>query len=209
MAPPPLPQKGWSWNQSRKAWIPPPALPNFRLNGLPPALPEEHGGVVAQQYAYRSDRLTPLEDREDGLQYTVPADTWIRVFSTWLSRVKFSWKSVGGGPPSVPTKDPQQRLGYLTIEFRDLSVIQYSAPLPHRAFDDLVGSSSKGYFLHHGSWNLINADYITISAAKRKVSAKMTARYEPGANRKNVSFARPKGGVRPPKLPKSFRAGGI
>ncbi len=186
-----------------------PPLPTFRNDRLPPPLPAGPGTLPRPQGA-TSDRLTPLEDEADNLRYTSPIGTWISVFSTWLNRVKFDWRSARGGPPSVPTKDPEQRLGWLTIEFLDLSVIQYTAPLPFRAFDDLVHSSSKGAFLHHSSWDLIHADYITISAAKRKVPGQLVKNRTPGKNRKNVSFPRlPSGRANTPKLPKALRVGGF
>ncbi len=113
-----------------------------------------------------SDRNIGYEDGE--LLLDSQPRVWYAVMSTWINRVYFDWRSSAGGPPTIPTKDFRNRMGFLRVEFLDLAVIEYTAPMPYSVFDDMINSSSKGRFTHD---QLVGLPYRTISRARRKVTA--------------------------------------
>ncbi len=149
--------------------------------------------------ANASDRRVGNED-QFGLEPDAQVGKWYDVMSTWLSRVKFSWTRHAGGPPTIPTSDPQQRRGYLMVEFLDGAVIEYNNAQPYSVFDDLVGSSSKGYFVHYSSANLMHQAYTLISPATRKVTAEMRRLREPKKGGKGQRLIGAK--RQPPALPR-------
>jgi hypothetical protein len=140
---------------------------------------------------------------EGGLEPEAPVNTWIDVMSTWLSRVRFSWAPVRGGPPTQPTKDPKQRTGYLQVEFLSGATVEYTNPQPYSVFDDLINSSSKGYFLHHAQSHLYTQPYTLLSPPIRKVTAEMRKLREPKSRMRggHVGGLRHIGRTRPPRLP--------
>ena len=172
-------------------------MPIPRPSIQPPPVPRiVYPTDPVRQSPAASDRLVGNEDNL-GLEPDAQVDVWYDVLSTWLNRVRFSWRPVTGGPPTLLTEDPKQRTGYLQVEFLDLAVIMYTDPLPYGVFDDLVNSGSKGQYVWHGRSGLINRPYVTISGPRRKVTAAMRAAREPGRGGKNVRFTG--GSKRPPK----------
>ena len=163
----------------------------------PPPLPSR-ATANATTFRGQFERLSTLPERQSpafsdrtvgnadelGLEPDATWETWYDVVSTWLNRVSFWPKSHFGGPPTPQTKDLKQRTGYLRVEFLDGAVIEYSQPEPYSTFDNLIGSPSKGYYVHHAETHLYTKPYRTISPKTRRVTAEMRRLREPKANRR-------------------------
>lgn len=154
-----------------------PRLPIARTQQAPlprDGTPEKEAPVEGR-FGFRSDREVGMF-RDD--VYIAPlVGEWYDVLSTWLHRIRFDWTSPNGkGQPfaePVDQGDLRESLGYLTVEFLDLAVVQYVQPW--KVFFDMLNSSSKGRFMHHASAHLATQPYDLISGPKRKVTKAMRA----------------------------------
>ncbi len=187
--------------------IPPIPIPSSGMPGFgggPPDVPT--GYDFNREFEENPERQSPaFSDRtvgnadEFGFEPDATVDVWYDVFSTWLRRVRFSWRHpLHGGPPlSLPSTPKNDRLGWLQVEFLDLSVIVYNVPQKYAVFDDLINSSSKGQYIHHASSHLYTTPYTEISGARRKVTQAMRNARDP--NRGNLKYRGRK--RKPPRLP--------
>lgn len=140
---------------------------------LPRDSTAETDSPVEGRFGFRSDREVGMF--RDDVFIAPLVGEWYDVLSTWLHRIRFDWASPHGkGQPfaePVDESDLRESLGYLTVEFLDLAVVQYVQPW--KVFFDMLNSSSKGRFMHHASARLTDQPYDEISGPKRKVTKAM------------------------------------
>ncbi len=183
----------------------PPSLPSRSPTGTFRGAAERMPTLPQRTSASASDRTRGNAD-EFGLEPDAQVNEWYDVVSTWVSRVRFAWTSTArGGPPSVPTGDVRGRKGYLSVEFLSGATVEYNNPQPYSVFDDMINSSSKGYYIHHASSQLIKQPYTLLSPAIRRVTHEIRNLREPKKPVRGAPQGRGRrfigGQKQPPKLP--------
>lgn len=155
-----------------------PRIPTAQLQQAPNPRGLDDAPVVGR-FGFRSDREVG-QFRDD--VYIAPyVGEWYDVLSTWLLRIRFDWASHWGkGPPfgePVDAADLNDSIGYISIEFLNGFIAQYTQPF--KVFFDLLNSSSKGKFMWWSSSRLKDQPYDTIRGQQRIVTQAMRAARDP------------------------------